>query len=503
MQTKHYLPVFLLFSLFSLPAFAQTPVSDRWCGYTGKSEWLDWYQKNRFKIAQDRGADTAWLYVPMTLHLVGTDQGTGHYKLEQALRAVCEMNEQYAEARIRFYLLPGDAVRYHNNSSWNEHDYYPAGDEMINENKLPNRMNTFVVADPAGNCGYAWQDAIVLGTNCSGVGNTTWAHEAGHHLSLPHPFRGWEGFDWDYNDPAPLEIDDDLVEKTDTSNCYIAGDGFCDTRPDYLNFRWACDANKESPILQHDPDGVAFRSDATLIMGYSHDECASRFTPEQIEAMRNNLYTEHAGYLQITDPLQEISDSDTAFPISPIDTQSVQYNNVTLHWEPVPGATIYNVEVGLAPGLTPKFYNKTFFDANITSVTITSGLPNNRILKWRVRAYNEWDVCHVNTNFQYGVFKTKNLSATNELEQSVLAELSPNPVAAGLPAVLTVSTDESMEATLNVTDASGKLCNTQHIRLSFGENRYEIDTNGLNAGFYVLTLLNEKGILVKRLAVTE
>jgi hypothetical protein len=161
------------------------------------------------------------------------------------------------------------------------------------------------------------------------------------------------------------------------------------------------------------------------------------------------------------------------------------------------------VEVGLAPGMSPKFYNQTFFDANITSVTITSGIPNNRILKWRVRAYNEWDVCHVNTNFQYGVFKTKNLSATNELEQTVFAELSPNPVAAGLPAVLTVNTDENMEATLNVTDAAGKLCSTQHVRLSAGENRCEIDTNGLNAGFYVITLLNEKGALVKRLAVTE
>lgn len=501
MQIKHYLLPFLLILFYQNTAFAQKPLSDRLCGYTGKSPWLEWYQHHRHELAQERGVDTTWLYVPMTLHLVGTDQGTGHFKLEQALRAVCEMNEQFAEAHIRFYLLPGDPVRYHNNSSWYDHEFYPGGDEMINENHLDGRMNTFVVANPAGNCGYSWQDAIVLGTNCSTAGNTTWAHEAGHHLSLPHPFSGWEGFEWDYSEPAPEEIDDHLVEKTDSSNCYLAGDGFCDTRPDYLNYRWVCDANKESNVLQLDPNGVEFRSDATLIMGYALDECASRFSPEQIEAMRSNLYFEHAEYLQITEPLQDVPDDIAVELVSPIDSQNVQFNNITLTWNPVPGATLYNVEVGLAPGFSPKFFNQTLY--NTTSVTISSGIPNNRVLKWRVRAFNEWDVCHTNTNVQTGIFKTKNLSATNDLEQIVVAELSPNPVAAGIPAILSVTSDEYMDAVLSVSDASGRLCVTREVRLTPGENRLDIATDGLSAGFYVVTMRNEKGALVKRLAVTE
>jgi len=500
MRIKHYSLIFLLFvSLKTI--FAQQPLADRLCGYTGKSSWLEWYQKHRLEIAQERGADTAWLYVPMTLHLVGTDQGTGNYKLEQALRAVCEMNEQFEEARIRFYLMPGDPVRYPNKTAWYDHEFFPGGDEMINENKLPNRLNAFVVADPAGNCGYAWQDAIVIGTNCSGPGNTTWAHEAGHHLSLPHPFRGWEGFDWDYAEPAPEEIDDVLVEKTDGSNCFISGDGFCDTRPDYLNFRWACDANKESFTTQIDPNGEEFRSDATLIMGYSLDVCASRFTEEQIEAMRANLYFEHDEYLQITEPLESVADDAFVELVSPIDTQTAQFNNLTLTWNPVPGATLYNVEVGLAPGFSPKFYNQTFY--NTTSVTITSGIPNNRILKWRVRAFSEWDVCHTNTNIQVGVFKTKNLTATNELEEVAVAELSPNPALKGLPAILSVTSDEFFDAVLTVHDAAGRLCLTQDVRLSPGENRLDIATDELSSGFYVVTLRNEKGALVKRLAVAE
>lgn len=500
MQIKLSAIAFLLFSCLNI-AFAQQPVPDRWCGYTGKSAWLNWYQQHRDEIAQQRGADTAWLYVPMTLHLVGTDIGGGYYKLEQALRNVCEMNENFQEAHIRFYLMPGDPVRYHNNSAWYAHQYYPGGDEMINQNYMPDRLNAFVVSDPSGACGYSWQDVIVLGTNCSGPGNLTWSHEAGHHFSLPHTFYGWEGFSWNFSNPAPAQINGYPVEKMDTSNCYWSGDGFCDTRPDYLNYRWGCDANKQSPTIQRDPNGVEFRSDATLFMGYPSDECASRFSPEQIEAMRANLHSEHEAYILQDPPFGEIDNNAAVQLVSPIDSQNVQFNNLTLHWNPVPNATFYTVEIGLAPSLSPKFYSKTVF--NTTSVTVTGGIPNNRVLMWRVRAHSEWDVCNPNDNVQLGVFKTKNLSATNDLERVALAQLMPNPVVAGLPALLAVTSDETMDAVLNVTDAAGRLCQNQNIRLFTGENNIEIPTDRLSAGLYVLTLQNEKGALVKRLAVTE
>lgn len=500
MQTKLYALAFLL--LLSTPAaFAQQVISDPVCGYAGKSPWLEWYQQHRDQIAQDRGSDTSWLYAPMTLHLVGRNDGSGRFPFAQALRAVCEMNEQFAPAHIRFYLKPGDGVRYHDNSDWYEHEYFPGGDEMINFNYEYDRMNAFVVSDPSGACGYSWQDAIVLGINCSGIGNFVWSHEAGHHLSLPHTFSGWEGFSWDYSEPAPEDIDGHLVEKMDSSNCYWAGDGFCDTKPDYLNFRWTCNQDKVSPTQQNDPDGVPFRSDGTLFMAYPNDECASRFSAEQIEAMRTNLHTQHESYILQTPPIGEIDDDASVELVSPIDTQIVQYDNVTLTWNAVPNANFYTVDVGLAPGLAPKFYSDILY--NTTSVTLPKPLPNNRVMLWRVRIHGDWDVCNPNNVVQIGVFKTQNLSATNDLERIVLAELSPNPVAIGIPAILTVTSSDAMDAVLNVTDASGRLCQQQNFRLVDGENRIEIPTESLNAGLYLLTLQNEKGTLVKRLAVTN
>lgn len=503
----YLLPLFFLGTIGV--AFGQQPNATNWCGTKGITPWLEYYRANRNILAAERGeGDTAWLYVPVTLQIVGNNSGTGYYPLEQAIQSVCQMNEDFEQARIKYYLMPGDPVRYLNSTYWNTHEW-EGGADLIESNRIPNRLNTFIVADPAGNCGYSWMDAIVMSKNCSGPGNRTWAHEAGHHLSLPHPFVGWEGFTWNYAEPAPAYIGDApwgrAVELMDGSNCLDAGDYFCDTRPDYLNYRWSCDGDGESFVLQHDPNDVPFRSDGTLIMGYSSDACGAVFTPEQIEAMRSNLQSNapggHAEYLQVTEPGVEIDDAATVNLASPIDSQSVQFNNIALHWDPVPNATFYTVEIFLFSNLTPRLYYETVYNA--TSVTVTKGVPNNRVLYWRVRAYNEWDLCQPAGNQQLGVFITKNFSATNDLESSVTLELTPNPVISGTVAKLLLSSDQNMDALLTITDASGRECQRQAVSVSYGENILDIPTESLQSGLYILSLQNEKGAIVKRLAVVK
>lgn len=496
---KLNLPLLLLaFGMCSLPAFAQHTDNDG-CGTVGVTKWFEWYVQHRETLINERDNED-WLYVPVTVQITGTDQGTEYYNLEQAIIAVDNMNRQFTEAKIRFYLQPGDPFRYLDNSSWHDHGW-GGGADLIESNRLPNRLNAFVVKNPAGNCGYSWLDAIVLSKSCSGAFNTTWAHEAGHHLSLPHPFYGWEGESWDYSQPAPNNIGGSQVEKMDGSNCYNSGDFFCDTRPDYLNYRWNCNQNAESITLQHDPNGVPFRSDATLIMGYALDACANRFTPEQIEAMRANLLTEHSDYLQLTEPLTEISDDEPVELVSPLDTQFVQYNNATFTWNPVPNASLYTVEVGLHENMLPRFVWQTVY--NTTTITLTKGIPNNKLLYWRVRPYSEWDLSKQLAPQQVGVFRTKNFAATNELESSVIAELSPNPVAAGAPAMMLLTADDNMEASMTITDASGRLCHQTAVKLHPGENLLEVPTVDLQAGIYFVAIQNELGVILKRLAVTQ
>ena len=116
---------------------------------------------------------------------------------------------------------------------------------------------------------------------------------------------------------------------------------FCDTSPDYLNFRWSCNEDSESYQLQTDPDGVNFRSDGTLIMSYSNDECANRFSEEQISAMQFSLLDfVLTGFW---------AGSAWGYPgaqitlTAPVGGASVPGDaEVTLSWEPVPQRyTIY------------------------------------------------------------------------------------------------------------------------------------------------------------------
>ncbi len=501
MQLKRY-TLLLLGFLAGAMAMAQ-PKEQNGCGYSGISPWLDWYQRNTGLFATDGGSDSTWLYVPVTLHIVGTNNGSGYFPFDQAIQAVCGMNEQYAPAHIRFYLMPGDAVRYHNNSSWYNHDF-DAGAEMILTCTagIEDRLNAFIVSDPAGNCGYAWYDAIVLKKGCSNDGNATWAHEAGHHFSLPHPFSGWEDYSWDYSKAAPFKVNNRDVEKVDGSNCYTGGDRFCDTEADYLSLsRWSCNGDARSYTVQHDPNNISFRSDGTLIMGYALDACQARFTEEQYAAVRANLLSEHSHYLQLNDPLPEIDDKDQVELISPVDTtETVQFNHIELKWRSVPQAQYYAVEISKSPSFSSKFFYDTVTD---TSVTVTKGIPNNWNLYWRVRAYSDWDICQPYDQAQLGIFRTQNLSATNDLERSAIIDLAPNPVIAGAAASLRIEADQAMDLSVVLSDAAGRLCYKKLLRLYSGENQLEIPTANLNAGLYSILLQNEKGATVKRLAIIE
>ncbi len=492
----------LLALLLALRLMAQSD-AERGCGYSGKSPWLLWYQANRSLLTGQIESDTSWLYVPVTLHLVGDDAGSGHFPLEQAIQAMCLLNAQFEPTRIRFYLMPTDPVRYYNNSSWNDHDFSD-GFDMLSTVVPPlrNRLNIFVVANPAGNCGYAWLDAVVMRTTCSGPDNITWAHEVGHHFSLPHTFSGWEGFEWNYGVAAPEQIDGYWVEKVDRTNCLWAGDGFCDTPPDYLNYRWQCDSTGRSLSAQLDPDGVSFRSDGSLIMSYSFDRCSGRFSPEQIMAMRLSLRFQHESYLQMSQPLSELPDDSQVELVSPLDsTTAVQYNQIELRWKKVPGARYYVVEVSRTPTFSQRFFSETLIDAD--HIVITKKMPNNWTLFWRVRAYSDWDLCQPYANAQVGSFRTQNLSITNELERRIAIMLKPNPASAGQPAQILAQVDNAADVFILLYDATGRLCWQTMARFYPGENTVDLPVAQLESGVYTLILRNELGAIIRRCVVAD
>lgn len=491
--------VFAVSALLSSTLFAQTP-RER-CGTSEEaSPWADWYHANKHQMTAERGNDTAWLYVPVMLHLTATDDGRGAYPLGSAIQDVCQLNKQFEPARIRFFLNPGNFFRQHNNSGWHDHNYERAG-VMIEQTRVRGMFNIYVSENAAGACGYSWRDVIVNDKACSGPGNTTWAHEAGHHLSLPHTFRGWEGRKLDGVKPAPAILNGRPVEKVDKSNCETAGDRFCDTPPDYLSDRWNCGTDGKSTARQFDPDSVMFRSDGTLYMSYSNDACTNRFSPEQIVAMRVNLLTEHADYSLRPLPDRNFDPRVSVSLVSPLDSQIVAFDNIKLSWKPVPGAAYYAVQVGLDSRFNILLYNDAVRD---TTVTITRGVVNNRNISWRVRPINEWEVCGSTGPVQVGVFRTRalDITATRTLEEVLAAvEVSPNPVQQGQPVSMTMNAVVPALAQMIVTDAAGRICQQTEIRIEAGENQYAVATQNMVSGVYFVSVRHPQGIVTRRLII--
>ena len=501
---------------------AQDHPPARYCGVQmGRSAWLQKYQS-----APDlyrKGSDTT-LYVPLTIHIVGDDNGNGYFSRGALLRALCRLNEDYEQANIHFF-VEGD-IRYINSSVYYNHTSVLQGAEMMFANNVANTLNCYFVNDPAGNCGYNLPYAgIAMRKSCSQPTDHTWAHEVGHALKLPHPFLGWEGgVSWDgsvshnFNNPAPLRvtydytffkdtlildtliIDTAYVEWVDGSNCSFAADGFCDTSPDYLAARWTCDNNGSSPTLQRDPAGVAFRSDGSYIMGYANDACQAAFTPEQRAAMRAYLLDQRANWLYNQLVPGMLDTSEPVSIIAPAPGEPVVPNAAYLAWSPIANATHYLVEISRLASFSAPVTTEYITDA--PSLNIPVNLLENRTYFWRIKPFSAYHHCsdwRVSSSFLTGT-----ISGLQEPGGLVAWQLSPNPIAAGGQLLLDISLDSLPAESwhLQLSNSLGQVVFSQLLRPGSGQQQLAIELPAaLPAGIYSFTLGDTYGQVVKRLVI--
>ncbi len=497
--------------ILSYSAIAQENFSTTPCGsIQGRSAWLKKYQKN--PQLQRAFSDTI-LYVPISLHLLGTDVGLGYYSKFKTLDALCQLNADFQQANIQFF-LEGD-IRKVNNTAWYNHATVLEGAEMMFANNIQNTLNCYIVSDPAGNCGYNLPyGGIALKKTCIGTGDHTWAHETGHAFHLPHPFYGWEGgVSWDgsipynYSDPAPntvlcdytyfkdtlimdtLIIDTVFVERMDGSNCDIAADGFCDTPPDYLNYRWDCDDNAYSTVLQHDPTNTSFKSDGTFIMSYSSDHCQSRFSVEQIAEMRTYLQEARSNWLYNQVP-GLLMTGDSVHLQSPINDTEVPYGNVNLSWQPMGNATNYILQISLFANFDA--FTEYELTSNVFNLT---NLQNNRTYYWRVRAYNHYDFC-ANTSSR-GSFLTRDIVRNNEISESQWEGIAiyPNILKADETNNIQVdifNNNENIDL-LNVSlyDVNNRQYFSKDFDVKNAEFHHSFNLENLSKGMYVIKIENK------------
>ncbi len=485
----HKILISALLLLMSISLPAQNNINP--CGTKdGKSEWLIKYQSN--PNLHEKSDDP--LYVALAIHIVGDSNGNGYYPKSKVFDALCVLNEDYEAANIHFYTTTD--FEYINNSNYYQHTF-GQGSNMMSTYYTLNKIDCYIVDDPAGNCGYSsYGDGVALNKACLSPTDHTWAHELGHYFSLPHTFFGLEGTEIDYADPIANTVNGLTTEKVDGSNCTYAADSFCDTPPDYLNFRWTCNAQGMSTQIQHDANGAAFRSDGSYYMSYSDGPCKSQFSEEEIAAMRANIEGPQSFLQTNATPLEDIPTNpvNLTYPIQG-EVAPANGGTITLTWDAMENATGYIIQVNPFPN-----FGSAIIEEQVSAPQVTiSDLEIGKKYYWRVRAFSEWSSCSPfspSTSFKVGTpVAVSDLSHINNLS------IMPNPAAWGQD--IWIKLDAQVEEVIHFTilNTQGKLVSQSTTDVHKGNQNISLSTNYLEKGIYFLQIQSPQGFYYEKFII--
>jgi len=300
-------------------------------------------------------------FLPVKFHVIGSNTGTGYFSHEGIFRNLCELNQRYNSLGIQFFMR-GD-INYIPNSSMTDLPSFAAAGVLNSQYNVARVINVYYTGlSTLQLCGFAnfpgtgeptspanRQGAIYLSPGCSGQNNTTWTHEMGHFLNLPHPFQN--------TSEAPQQHER-VTRITETpprlsANCADAGDRFCDTEADFRGDRWSCPGFNGTV---RDINQDLFLPNGTYYMSYSDDACQNNFSPEQIAAMRATLtFTPGPGGSTVPGPRMYLLSppmpaydtiTGTATVVEPVANSTGHPANwITFRWNSVPGATMYAVRI--------------------------------------------------------------------------------------------------------------------------------------------------------------
>lgn len=442
-------------------------------------------------------------YYPLQIHSVGRSDGEGHLSALEMRRALCVLNEDFAEYGIQFFMK--DPVRMIHNDDYYEHDQND-GHRLMRNHNVKNAFNVYVVEYAYGTCGYfsPANQGVVVAKNCFKGGTHTLTHEMGHFFGLPHTFNGWENRKYDRdNVPRYLSIrgrDTLFVERVDGKHCDKAGDFFCDTPPDYINYRWSCDREGNSLETFVDPEGVEFKLDGTNFMSYSSDNCQRRFTPEQEIRMHEILEDRYKNLEYKFIPPAPVSGEEISM-IEPRNADDIDITNTRLIWGEIPDATQYIVQISRFTGI--------LFDRDPSLVTFHTDDPElvvpedvldvDRDFYWRVYPVNEFTFCPQASEIRS--FTPRAATHTHQLPDGEEIKIFPNMISAG-QGTIQVQYDfaQARDVTIRLYDLQGRLLRQADERV-VGEMITPFDAGRQSAGMYLLRITDGQFAITQKIIV--
>lgn len=450
------------------------------------------------------------VFIPLTVHIISRDNGTGGVSEKAVFDQLCEMNETYSSLNMVFYIKQ---FKYMNNSVIFE-EHQGAG-FLMNTQRDPYSVNIWCVKDaspPSGGLGttlgyYTPQyDWIVIRTDELGRNKKTLPHEMGHFFSLAHPHRGWDSEPYDialHGNPVQATSPGGIpTELQNESNGTTAGDLVMDTPPDYnFGFGWD-DCNYDAGTM--DPSGTIVDPQEVNIMGYFLN-CPPEsyiFTEMQQNLMITDYNSGHRAYLRSNNPTPvatEITDSPTlTYPIGGEATP--YYNTVNFEWDAVPGATWYYLEIANNVAFNPSLpYESHLVYGNTKSVS--GFFSGNKTYYWRVKAMNPARTCDgqsASTSFKTGLS-----TAVNSIEAINTLNVFPNP-ALGNDLTIQVNANSSFDSNIQLYDITGKQVG-QSLKHEFivGKSEFKLPIDGLNSGVYNLTIVSNNKAISKKIIIMK
>ena len=493
----------LVFLLFSIGLSAQM----HHCGVTTPMGLViqDQMIQNRNEMRDYVQVRNAIVYLPVRFFLVAKSDGSDRKPESTAMKALCHLNNNYADQDIQFYLKE---FKYLNSTNLYTNGMSNSAFSTLSNQTIYNAINIYLVDDAGGGAAAFYQPPAGPNGNDWIVSSDSYAddfetltHEVGHFFSLSHPFFGWDSEAWnlqDHGNPvgnfSPGGI---LNEFADSSNCENAGDMICDTPADYRFDFPGSDGCTYTPIVK-DPKGELIHPDLTNFMNYaSCNDNLYHFTDDQKAEVQNSLNSASRNYIPknyTPTNLNAISSSPTI--VSPQNLQTIPtYNYVELEWSEVENADHYLLEVVHSTD------GKNIYIVDDNKVVLTDLQPQSNYF-WKVMGYNEYSTCGAFSGQK--IFKTGTdiILDTNEIPGLSNWTLGPNPLTSGELLLMSLESEKGVTVDVMVSTVTGQTIQLfKEQKFANGISTFEIDTNNFATGIYIVSLHTADGVLTKRVSI--
>ena len=499
------------------------------CGTVLTPEALDYYMK-QLPVAEQlvNQKSGATIYIPVVFHSLATDEGTGRLSDSLVFASLCKLNQFYADQSVVFYMPR--AINYVNKTVLYIHDKSSASSSTNlwfnyykNQAGFPKAVNVFIGENCDGSTtgttttlGYFSPNLDILFLRKTEINGTssTFAHEAGHFLSLMHPHNGWDGA----TPPAafkraPVDAPNGgLTEKQSRTAvkpasctrtgaslyCQCSGDFLCDTGPDY-NF--GLGATGCNYVNHFDSDSILVDPTEANIMGYFL-ACGTEFSASQkalvlADIRRRNYHTAAApaNLTLLTTAPANVSPANNDTNVHPFDA-------ARLEWSAVPGADFYYYRVFRVNPLTGVVLTTVAAEGTTSNLYAEVKLGANLPYAFNVRPINAASTCPA-TFVRSGLtrFTTIDWGVSVEGAEAFAADVKvyPNPASNQISVELPneFETISSIKLINQLGQVVASYVPTEQTAIHL------INLNSLASGIYTVSINTTEFAINKRLVVNK